>query len=140
MEYLLRRWKPCEEVVAILRLGDFVIVVDELVGDAHQGAAVAVEGFIEESSAQAGVEALDAEEGLLGESNALDGEELLGVDGLVDGDSVLAEAGDLVEVFEADDGEGGGGEPVFAGVLSGAGFAFGGAGSGGLGGVGSVGG
>jgi hypothetical protein len=85
------------------------------------------------------VEALDAEEGLLGEGDALDGEEFLGVDGLVDGDGVLAWAGDLVETLKADDGEGGGGESVFAGVLCGAGFAFGGAGSGGLGGVGSVG-
>jgi hypothetical protein len=56
----------------------------------------------------------------LGEGDTLDGEELLGVDGLVDGDGVLAEAGDLVEIFEADDGEGGGGESVFAGVLGGA--------------------
>jgi hypothetical protein len=53
------------------------------------------------------VEALDAEEGLLGEGDALDGEELLGVDGLVDGDGIFAESGDLVEIFEADDGEGG---------------------------------
>jgi hypothetical protein len=73
-------------------------------------------------------------------ANALDGEEFLGVDGLVDGDEVFAEAGDLVEFFEADDGEGGGGESVFAGVLGGAGFAFWGTGPGGLGGVGSVGG
>ena len=75
----------------------------------------------------------------MGEGDTLDGEELLGVDGLVDGDGVLAEAGDLVEIFEADDGEGGGGETVFAGVLGGTGFALGGAGSGGLGGVGPVG-
>jgi hypothetical protein len=128
-----------EEVVAVLGLGDFVIVVDERVGDAHQGAAIAVEGLIEEGGTQAGVEALDAEEGLLGESDTLDGEELLGVDGLVDGDGVFAEAGDLVEIFETDDDEGGGGEPVFAGVLCGAGFAFGGAGSGGLGCVGPIG-
>jgi hypothetical protein len=86
------------------------------------------------------VEAFDAEEGLLGEGDALDGEEFLGVDGLVDGDGVFAEAGDLVEFLEADDGEGGGGESVLAGVLGGAGFAFGGAGSSGLGGVGAVGG
>ena len=86
------------------------------------------------------MEAFDAEEGLLGEGDALDGEELLGVDGLVDGDGVFAKLGDLVDVFEADDGEGGGGESMFAGVEGGAGFAFWGAGSGGLGGVGAVGG
>ena len=104
-----------------------------------QGAAVAVDGLIEAGVGHAVVEAFDAEEGMLGEGNALDGEELLGIDGPIDGDEVVAEAGDLVEFFEADDGEGGGGESVFAGVLGGAGFAFGGAGSGGLGGVGSVG-
>jgi len=128
-----------EEVIAVLGLGDLVIVVDERFANAHQGAAVAVEGLIEEGGAQAGVEAFDAEEGLLGEGDTLDGEELLGVDGLVDGDGVLAEACDLVEIFETDDGEGGGGESVFAGVLCGAGFALRGAWSGGLGGVGPVG-
>src|ERR1019366_2105256 len=102
-----------EEVVAVLRLGDFVIVVDKRFANAHQGAAIAVEGLVEEGGAHAGVEGLDAEEGLLGEGDALDGEKLLGVDGLVDGDGVLAEAGYLVEIFEADDGEGGGGESVF---------------------------
>jgi hypothetical protein len=104
-----------------------------------QGAAVAVDGLIEAGVGHAVVEAFDAEEGMLGEGNALDGEELLGIDGPIDGDEVVAEAGDLVEFFEADDGEGGGGESVLAGVLSGAGFAFRGAGSGGLGGIGSVG-
>ena len=48
--------------------------------------------------------------------------------------------GDLIEVFEADDGEGGGSEAVFAGILRGAGLALGGAGPGGLGGVGAIGG
>src|ERR1039457_3420081 len=80
-----------------------------------QGAAVAVEGLIEAGGGHAVVEAFDAEEGLLGEGDALDGEELLGVDRLVDGDGVFAEAGDLVEIFEADDGESGGGESVLAG-------------------------
>ena len=45
-----------------------------------------------------------------------------------------------MEVFEADDGEGGGGEAVFAGILGRAGLAFRGAGAGGLGGVGAIGG
>src|ERR1035437_2786305 len=129
-----------EEVVTVLGLGDFVIPVDERVADAHEGFAVTGEGLIEEGGGDAGMEAFDAEEGLLGEGDALDGEEFLGVDGLVDGDGVLAEVGDFVDVFEADDGEGGGGESVFTGVLGGAGFAFGGAGSGGLGGVGAIGG
>jgi hypothetical protein len=69
-----------------------------------------------------------------------EGEEFLGVDGLVDGDEVVAEAGDFLEVFEADDGEGGPGEDVFAGVLGRVGLALGGAGAGGPGGVGAIGG
>jgi hypothetical protein len=67
-------------------------------------------------------------------------EGFLGVDGLVDGQEVSSETGDGVEVFEADDGELGSPEAVFAGVLGGAGLAFGGAGSGGSGGVGTIGG
>jgi hypothetical protein len=47
--------------------------------------------------------------------------------------------GDFLEVFEADDGEGGGGEAMLAAVLRGAGLAFRGAGAGGLGGVGAIG-
>jgi hypothetical protein len=101
-----------------------VIVVDDIVADAHEGFAIAGEGLVEEGGADAFVEAFDAEEDLLGEGDALDGEEFLGVDGLVDGDGVFAEAGDLVDVFEADDGEGGGGESVFAGVEGGAGLAL----------------
>ena len=50
------------------------------------------------------------------------------------------EMGDFLEFFEADDGEGGGGEAVLAGVLSGAGFALGGGAAGGMGGVGAIGG
>jgi hypothetical protein len=48
--------------------------------------------------------------------------------------------GDLLEVFEADDGEGGDREAVFAGILGGAGLALWGAGAGGSGGVGAIGG
>jgi hypothetical protein len=71
---------------------------------------------------------------------ALDGEEFLGVDGLVEVHQVIPEVGDLIEVFEADDGEGGSGEAVFAGVLGRTELAFRGAGAGGSGGVGAVGG
>jgi hypothetical protein len=69
-----------------------------------------------------------------------EGEESLGIDGLIDGDKVVAEAGDFLEVFEADYGEGGGGEDVFAGILGRVGLARRGAGTGGLGGVGAIGG
>ena len=68
------------------------------------------------------------------------GEGLLGVGGFVDGEGVVAEAVDLVDLFEADDGESGGLEDVLAGVLGGAGLALRGARSGGELGVGAVGG
>jgi hypothetical protein len=85
-------------------------------------------------------EAGGAEEGLLGEGDALDGIHLLGVDGLVESDGVVTEVGDLLGVFEADDGVIGGGEAVFAGVLGGTGLAFRGARAGRFGGVGAIGG
>ena len=81
-----------------------------------------------------------AEHLLLGESHTFEGEQFLGVDGLVDGEEVVLETGDLIELFESDDGEGGGGETVSAGILGGVGFALGGARAGALGGVGAVGG
>jgi hypothetical protein len=55
-------------------------------------------------------------------------------------EEVGTEVGDFVDVLEADDGEGGGGEAVFAGVLGGTGFAVGGARAGGFLSVGAVGG
>jgi hypothetical protein len=129
-----------EEVVAVLGLDDLMILVDEVWADTGEGPTVVGEDLIEAGSEHAGMKALGAEEGLLGERDALDGEEFLGVDGLIGGDGVFAEAGDFVDLFEADDGEGGGGESVFAGVLGGAGLALRGAGSGGEGGVGAIGG
>ena len=47
---------------------------------------------------------------------------------------------DLLKLFEADDGEGGGSESVLAGVLCRAGLALGGGGASGMGGVGAIGG
>ena len=76
----------------------------------------------------------------LGEGDALDGEEFLGVDGAAEVHQVFPEVGDLIEVFEADDGEGRACEAVFAGILGRADLAFRGAGAGGPGGVGAVGG
>jgi hypothetical protein len=76
----------------------------------------------------------------LGESDALQGKEFLGVDGVVEVHQVFAEGGDLIEVFEADDDEAGGGEAVFAGILGRAGLAFRGAGAGRIGGIGAIGG
>ena len=48
------------------------------------------------------------------------------------------ETGDLVKVFEPDDGEAGGGEAMNPGVPGGTGFAFGSARAGAFGGVGAV--
>jgi hypothetical protein len=76
----------------------------------------------------------------LSEGEAFDGEEFLGVDGLVDGQEVGSEMVDFLEVFEANDGEGGGSEAVFAGILCGAGLTLRGARPGGFGGVGAIGG
>ena len=52
---------------------------------------------------------------------------------------VVAKVRDLLEVFEADDGVGGGGEAMFAGILRGTALAFGGARAGRVGGVGAIG-
>jgi hypothetical protein len=59
---------------------------------------------------------------------------------VIEGDEVFAEVGDLIEVFEADDGEAGGGEAVFAGILGRAELALRGAGAGGLRCIGAIGG
>ena len=125
--------------MAVLGAGDFDIA-GEGFGHEDDGVAGGVDGFVQASGEEAGFEGGGAEEGLLGEGDALDGEELLGVDGAVIVDEVGLEVGDGVEVFEADDGEVGGGEAVLAGVLGGAGLALGGARAGGAGGVGAVGG
>jgi hypothetical protein len=81
-------------------------------------------GRAETGSEEAGFEAGGAEDGLLGEGDALDGEEFLGVNGFVEVDGVVLEAGDLLDVFETDDGISGGREAVFASVLRGTGLAF----------------
>jgi hypothetical protein len=86
---------------------------------------------------------LHAEEALdfmLSHGDALDGVVLLGVDGAVASHGIVAEFGEILDVFEAGEGEGAGAEAVFAGILGGAGFAFGGARAGGTLGVGSIGG
>jgi hypothetical protein len=130
-----------EGVVAVLGFGDFdIAMADEVLGHGDEELARGVEGVVEATGEEAGFEACDAEDGLLGEGDALDGEQLLGVGGLVDGDKIGAEVRDFLEVFEADDGESGGGEAVLAGVLGGAGLAPGGAGTGGVSGIGAIGG
>jgi len=107
-----------------------------------------VESHVEAVREEVGLQAGGAEHPLLREGYALAGEPFLGVDGLVDGCEVRFEMGDLIEVFEPDDGEGGGGEATGAGIAGGAGIAFGSAGrrvettlrAGALRGVGAIGG
>jgi len=101
---------------------------------------VGVEGFVEAVGEEAGLAARGAEDRLLSEGHALEGEQFLGVDRLVDGGEAGFQVGDLLEVFKPDDGEGGGGEAVSAGIAGGAGLAFGGARARALGGVGAIGG
>jgi hypothetical protein len=129
------------QVGAVLGARDFDIpITGEFFVHQDHGVSGGVEGLVEAGGEEAGFEAHGAEESLLREGNALDGEEFLGVDGLVDSQEVVLEMGDLMEIFEADDGEGGGREAVFAGILGGAGLAQWGAGPGGFGGVGAIGG
>ena len=130
-----------QQVVAVLLARDFdIAIAGEFRVHEFDRAAEAVAGRVEGGGEEAGFEARGAEEGLLGESEALESEELLGVDGLVEGHEVVLEMGGLLEVFEADDGEGGSGEAVLARILRGAGLARGGAWAGRFDGIGAIGG
>ena len=128
-----------ETEAAILRDGD-LDVAGEVVTEEVGGAALGGDGLIHGGGVESGLKGVDAVDGLLGKGEALDGEEFQGVDGLVAVDEFGAENGEVVELFEADDGVAGGGEAVLAGVGGGAGLAFGGTGAGGAGGVGAIGG
>jgi hypothetical protein len=128
-----------QAVGAVLGAGDLDIPGEFFV-EQEQGAAIGVHGLVEAGDEEAGFEGSGAEQGVLGEGQAFEGEEFLGVGGLVDGEEVGFEVFDGLEFLDAEDGEGGGGEAVLAGVEGGAGFTFGGAGAGGLGCVGAVGG
>src|ERR1039458_3433319 len=127
-------WKPVES--AKLRFWARVISISPspaIWADMKQSCSPSgAEGSVEATGQHTGLEAGDAEEGHLAEGDALDGEDFLGVDGTVGVEGILAEVVEGLEVFEADDGEGGAGEAVLAGVESGLGFAGGGAGAGGF--------
>jgi hypothetical protein len=127
-----------QQVVSVLGLADFDIR-GELGVHGHAELSAGVEGLAQAEAEESGFEAGGSEDGLLGEGDALDGEEFLGVGGLVEGDEIFSKVGDLIEVFEADDGEGGSGEAVFARVLGRAGLALCGAGSCGFSRVGAIG-
>jgi hypothetical protein len=128
-----------QQVVAVLGLAGFDLLGELRVhGDAELSAGV--EGFAKALAEESGFETGGAKDGLLGQGDALKGEEFLGVDGVVEVDQVFPEVGDLLKVFEADDGEAGSGEAVFAGILGTAGLPFRGAGASGLRCVGAIGG
>jgi hypothetical protein len=129
-----------QRVIAVLGAGDFdIAIAGEFLAHGEERLPERVDGLAEAGGEETAFEAGGAENGLLGEGHALGPrgypEHLLGIDGLVDGQEVLPEVGDFLEVFEADDGEGGGGEAVLAGILGGAGLALGSARSGRPGGV-----
>lgn len=128
-----------EGEIAVLGASDLdVAIAGELGGHGEEG-LVAGQGFVQGGGEQAGFEAGGAQKSLLAEGGTLEREQLLRIGRLVDGDQVIFEAGNFVELFETDDGEGGGREAVLAGVLRGAGLAFEGAGAGGMLCVGAVG-
>ena len=82
-------------------------------------------GVIQADGEEAGFQLSRAEQRLLGKGHAPDSEEFLGVDGLIDGDDVGPTAGDGFGVFHADDRKRRGRKTVLAGILGGAGLAFG---------------
>jgi hypothetical protein len=123
---------------AVLGEGDLEAVGDLLLEDNRPGGPF--HGMVEAIGEEAGFEGIHAEHGVLGEGDTFDGGAFLGVDGLVSGDGAGDEGGEAGAVLDADDGERVGVEEVLAGILGGAGFAFGGPGSGGFAGVGAVGG
>jgi hypothetical protein len=108
---------------------DFAIGV-ELGVEVEDAGAVVIQDTVDAGDEHAGFEAPAADHHELADGNALDGENLLGGLGLIIGESVGAEVVELAVLLEAEHGNGGGREAVFAGVEGGAGLAFGGAGSG----------
>ena len=113
-----------QQPVTVLGARDFDIAIPgEFRAHEEHGVTGGVEGLVEAGGEEAGLKARGAEDSLLCEGDALDGKEFLGVDGLVDGNEVGSEVFYFMEVFEADDGEGGGSEAVISGILCGASLA-----------------
>ena len=122
----------------VLFLGAGHLEVGIAVGRVEEVCGFGVAGVVEAGGEHAAFEAGATQQVELGDGDALDGIEFLGVDGAVDVDEVGAELEDIVKAFEDGDGEVGGSEAVFAGVLGRSSFAFGGARTGGAEGVGAV--
>ena len=94
-------------IVAVLRASDFDIAIADHVGlHGAEGSAGPLEAVIESRGEEAGFKTVAAIDSLLAEGDALDGEEFLRIDGPVAGDGVGLEIDDLIEFFEAHDGEG----------------------------------
>jgi len=90
-----------------LGASDFDVAIADHVGlHGAEGSAGPLEAVIESRGEEAGFKTVAAEDGLLGKRDALDGEQFLGVGGPVTGDGVGFEIDDLIEFFEAHDGEG----------------------------------
>jgi hypothetical protein len=128
-----------EGVVPVL-LGAGPFVRNKLGVDPVGEGVVGEEAVVQAYGEHAGFHAVTAKQRKLGDGDPLDGEELLGILREIGGDGIGAQLRQVVLVFDADDGGGGRGEAVFAGIAGGAAFAFGSLRSGGLLRVGSVGG
>jgi len=87
-------------------LGFDIAVANHLFAHGTEGSAGFLDGAIESDGEEAGFEAITAQDGLLAERDALDGEQFLGIGGAITGDGVGFEVRDLIEFFEAHDGEG----------------------------------
>jgi hypothetical protein len=127
-----------QAIAAHLVLGDALVAGDVGVVDIAAG-AVGVEAGVQAGGEEAGFQRGTTEQGELGEGDAFQSEDFLGVNGLVEGGEIDFEVIEELDVFEVDDGETGGGETVFAGILGRTGFAFGAARAGGMSGVGAIG-
>jgi hypothetical protein len=78
-----------QAVVTVLLRGDFEIAGAHSLIHEDQRPVPFVEGLVEASREDAGLQASGAEHGLRGQGDAFDGEEFLGVDGLMDGHGVV---------------------------------------------------
>jgi hypothetical protein len=128
----------CQREVAVLGAGDFDIAIARELRAHGDDGIVAGESVVEAGGEESRFEARCAKECLLGKRDAFKGEEFLGVDGLEDGREVGEEMGDLIQIFEADDGKGGGGEAVQTSIAGRAGLSFRCARTGGMLGVGAI--
>ncbi len=107
--------EPFGEVeIPVLLAGNFDIAANHVRDHAGDWVVVGIDGIVQGGGEEAGIETGGAEDELLRDGHALEREHFLGVDRAIAGDEVGFEIADLVDVFEADDAEGRGGEGVRA--------------------------